>query len=366
MNINRNTYEEFFLLYVDNELSQADRREVEAFVEENPDLLAELEQLKEVVLKPEEDLSYNKVTLFRHNFPVTESNYEEYFVLYGDDELTREEKEYVEQFVYRHPQHQAEFELILRAKVQADNSIVFTGKESLYRHEKKNRPVVYMQWNKIAAAAVVLLFMGAFGWYFTTHNQNTKAPMASVPVKKAVPSETIQAPELKQPEIAVIQDKQSDELTPAVNAPVQADAVKPNKNVSSALAANTKKSSDKRNISSSPIVQQERSQMPLVDTKEVSEPKVELIAANVEGKPIIDEALSEEQIRGGNTKTEAVPATFENDNNVVYVANTTVNKKNKLRGVFRKASRIFEKATNIDPTEGERSVRIAGFEIALK
>src|SRR6476660_10216847 len=177
MNINRNTYEEFFLLYVDNELSQAERREVEAFVEENPDLRSELDMLKDVVLSPEEGLSYNKETLFRHNFPVTESNFEEYFVLYGDDELTREEKEHVEQFVYRHPQHQAEFEVILRAKMEPDNSIVYPNKETLYRHEKPERKVVYMQWWKIAVAAVLLLFLGGFGWYFTTRKYHASSPM---------------------------------------------------------------------------------------------------------------------------------------------------------------------------------------------
>ena len=105
----------------------------------------------------------------------------------------------------------------------------------------------------------------------------------------------------------------------------------------------------------------------MFETKEVTDPKVELIAANtVQKAPIIDEALSEEQIRGGNTKPEYVEAAFADENNVVYIANTTISKKNKLRGVFRKASRIFEKATNIDPTEGDRALRIAGFEIALK
>src|SRR6476469_25902 len=117
MNINRHTYEEFFLLYVDNELSPSDRRAVELFVQENPDLLPELEMLKEAVLSPEEPISIDKSVLYQHTFPVTEANFEEYFVLYGDDELTREEKEHVEQFVYRHPQHQAEFEVILRARV---------------------------------------------------------------------------------------------------------------------------------------------------------------------------------------------------------------------------------------------------------
>ena len=66
MNINRNTYEEFFLLYVDNELSQAERRQVEAFIEENPDLRPELDMLHDVVLRPEESTRY-----FARHEPVT-------------------------------------------------------------------------------------------------------------------------------------------------------------------------------------------------------------------------------------------------------------------------------------------------------
>jgi hypothetical protein len=61
-----------------------------------------------------------------------------------------------------------------------------------------------------------------------------------------------------------------------------------------------------------------------------------------------------------------VDASVETDNNIVYVANTAVSKKNKMRGIFRKASRLVEKATSFDPTPNDgNGIRIANFEIAL-
>jgi hypothetical protein len=41
-------------------------------------------------------------------------------------------------------------------------------------------------------------------------------------------------------------------------------------------------------------------------------------------------------------------------------------KKNKLRGLFRKAARTFEKRTDIDPTDNDNRLLVGGFAIRLK
>ena len=53
MQLNESTYETFFLLYIDNELSPKERLEVEAFIADNPSYALEMEELKATVLSAE-------------------------------------------------------------------------------------------------------------------------------------------------------------------------------------------------------------------------------------------------------------------------------------------------------------------------
>ena len=56
--ITRDNYEEFFLLYTDNELSAAERHEVERFVADHPDLREEWEALLQCRLSPDTHLAF--------------------------------------------------------------------------------------------------------------------------------------------------------------------------------------------------------------------------------------------------------------------------------------------------------------------
>src|SRR5450432_4314549 len=115
MDINRNNYEEYFLLYADNELTDSEKAEVLMFLKQNKDLEQEFRMIHYTICKPDVNVELtDKSFLFRENAAtfINEKNYEEVFVLYHDNELTGKQKKETEDFLSRHAHLKNEFELI--------------------------------------------------------------------------------------------------------------------------------------------------------------------------------------------------------------------------------------------------------------
>lgn len=175
--IDRNNYETYFLLYVDSELSAEEKVAVQRFVAENPDLAEELALLESTQLQLEKTLVFKgKEILFKkEGQEISLNNYEEWFLLYTDNELSDEHKTQVELFVLQHPTLQREFEWLQQTRLP-EEKLVFSNKEILYRKETSGKsPVFYMRWMRYAAAAAVIGVMATV-WILAPTN-TLKAPL---------------------------------------------------------------------------------------------------------------------------------------------------------------------------------------------
>src|SRR5688572_22742030 len=109
MNINPDNYESFFLMYVDNELSAVQRREVEEFLGNYPYLRAELEQLKETVLPVQKANFQFKAALLKP--VVSEETVAENMLLHLDNELASEEHQQLTELLMKDADLQKEWSL---------------------------------------------------------------------------------------------------------------------------------------------------------------------------------------------------------------------------------------------------------------
>jgi len=71
LTITTNNYESFFLLYVDNELTELEKQEVEVFVQSNPALSVEFDSLKQTKLHQEQIIYANKHFLYKQEEEIT-------------------------------------------------------------------------------------------------------------------------------------------------------------------------------------------------------------------------------------------------------------------------------------------------------
>jgi len=378
MNINRHNYEAFFLLYIDNELSPAERTGVEEFVRQNPDLRKELQLLHEFKLTPENNIVFSgKDSLLKPESMedgINASNYETFFVLYNDDELNNDQKAVVEEFVYRHPQYQSEFELLQQVRMEPDMATVFPNKELLYRKEEEDDKVVPFRWWRLAVAAILLLIAGL--WWLNNNSKQLKdfagkgTPQTHQPaVKNPTEVETNNQPAVVTPkEDLATKENKDKENTNTVKPPIK-EHHNNNKENKVELANNRNRNNIHPFVKKKELIQEEEQPDRFAASKVINRKMpvngIAIIAANPSSdKPYIIE--QEATItKPGETKTPITYASLNSDN--VEVLNTSVSGKNNLRGFLRKASRFIAKKSPLSNDDGNRKgILIGGFEIAAK
>ena len=107
MKIDRHNYEEFFILYADNELNAEERSLVEEFVKLHPDLREELDLLSEMKFHPDPNIVYEEKEELYANMVIpglSSQNYTEWLLLDIDNELNAEQQASLKKFLSDHPE----------------------------------------------------------------------------------------------------------------------------------------------------------------------------------------------------------------------------------------------------------------------
>ncbi len=358
MEINRHNYETYFLLWVDGELSSQEEDMVERFITENPDLAEELAALQETKLPLDESIVFaNKESLLKVEYPaLSMSSYETYFLLYIDDELSAKDKSDVELFVLQHPALQAEFMLLKQSKLTPE-PIVFANKEILYRKEEKEKPVIYMQWRRIAVAAALIGLIFSL-WMIAPNkssNQNkqvlasTNNSAVSTSKRNSVESDNNRISASEKLENKSVDNLQSSKLIAANTSSI-------GKKQDQVLGFN---SDAKENTLSNNTVTEKMGSA--IEEKRVEEvtastnTTVESNANNVQvgGVPaknnLLAQATVTEDEQPNNLIKQAVYRELDTDesNKSLYVGALEIN-KDKLRGFIRKAGTIFRSKSKQD------------------
>lgn len=384
MKINRNNYEEFFLLYIDGELNHSEMNEVEVFVANNPDLKVELELLKDTVL-PQVDVAFNKSSL--HKSTANYQPSDERMLSFVDQELSASETKAFAREIAQNPALKAEVDILMSTKLNPLDTIFFAEKSLLYR--KESGKVVAMRFMRIAVAAAVLLLMLTTVWVYLgnkpvndvagkIHSQgnSTSNPIAQSiagnhKVQGKVSSDNMhlaEGAESKGMNNAYLTSSSTEKQNHAArsvstNVSIRAVTTPGAQSASPAYASEKKSLSERNKTIASPVPYKETAPvyvnqapdelmagLPKRDIKQTQLPVQDDHAAIVDNNDYAKQASMKER-QGG-----------ENENTIFYMPEEEA-AKTKVGGIFKKVKRAITRQVNNNSANG---ITIGGFQIALK
>lgn len=353
MKITENNCEEYFLLYIDAELTSLERNAVEAFMADYPQKAALLESLLQAKLSTNESIAFTQKNLLykAEDSEIGIDNYEEYFLLYTDDELSEDEKESTERFVLQHPKLQAEFTLLQQTKLPIEK-IEFAGKEKLYKKEKERRLIPFY-FPRIAVAAAMVMLV-TLGWQLSSHKNSSTAtlekstharkPIIAPATKAELPKETVNPTQ----EQAGVQSKgDKHEVKISLN-------VSDKKKQFAAITNDRNKGEKTPDVSvEQPVQYIVLTAPPATETVIQKQPSIEKIKQAEVLKPLEEADTDETNTQAASTLLSdnniAQPAVYkelntDEDNHTVYVGAFQLN-KTKINGFLKSASHLLGSRT---------------------
>jgi hypothetical protein len=133
---------------------------------------------------------------------INRNNYESFFLLYLDRELSAADKHEVEKFLTENRDLQKEFALLQQTMLIHDDTI-FEPKELLFREEEKRR-ILPLYWMRIAAAVALIL---TTGWFVITEISKNHSETMGVDHRAAISSTQSKQDPLKTNKENIVTDK---------------------------------------------------------------------------------------------------------------------------------------------------------------
>jgi hypothetical protein len=150
--IDRYNYEEFFLDYLEGNLSDSEVKNLERFLSDHPDLKEELNEMRLVVVE-EEAIEFDKSALKQIPF---ENDFDEFCVAKLEGDLEKEEELAFSNYLNINLIEKAQYQLYEKTKLSADLEILYPDKEELRRKDRKMIPYWLLSGVGIAASVLVL------------------------------------------------------------------------------------------------------------------------------------------------------------------------------------------------------------------
>lgn len=180
ININRNNYEEYFLDFMEGNLTPSDENLLMLFLERNPDLKEELDSFENELIPAGEVRFENKEMLKKTGIlsEITNNNFDDLCVARLEGDLEEVAIMEFDKLIEDNPQKQKEYKLYCLTKTYPQKNIVYPNKNNLKK--KRAYRVGSRIYTVISVAATVIILMAVYLFMPKQKSVDNNLPVAEL------------------------------------------------------------------------------------------------------------------------------------------------------------------------------------------